>query len=108
MKIKKNDIIKVISGDFKGKIGKVLNIFAKNNKVQVENIGFYKKHIKSRIYRKYPEGGIIEKSKLINISNVMFFSKDMNRPGRVGYKLNKKGLKTRELRGKSFSSNELI
>jgi len=53
MKIKKNDIVKIISGDFKGKIGKVLNILIKKNKVHIENIGFCKKHIKSRIYKKY-------------------------------------------------------
>jgi len=107
MKIKKNDIVKVISGDFKGKIGKVLNIFAKQNKAQIENVGFYKKHIKSRIYRKYPEGGIIEKLRLINISNVMLFSKDVNRPGRVGYALDEKGLKIREFRGKNFLPKKL-
>lgn len=85
MKIKKNDIVKVISGNFKGKIGKILTVFRKEKKVQIENIGFYKKHIKSRVYRKYPEGGIIEKLKRIDVSNVMFYSKELSRPIRLGY-----------------------
>ena len=87
MKIKKNDTVKVISGDFKGKIGKIVSV--KKQKVQIENIGFYKKHIKSRVYRKYPEGGIIEKLKYIDKSNVMFFSKELNRPIRISYIKNK-------------------
>lgn len=102
MKIKKNDMVKIIAGDFKGKVGKVLQVSVKQNKVQIENIGFYKKHIKSRIHRKHPEGGIIEKLKWINISNIMFFSVALNRPIRIGYTINKQGLKLRLSRGKNI------
>jgi len=108
MKIKKGDTVKVISGDFKGKIGKILNFFPKQNKVQLENIGFYKKHIKSRVYKKYPKGGIIEKLKLIHVSNVMFFSSHLNRSLRIGYNIIEKDKKTREFRGKDLIQKALI
>lgn len=108
MKIKKNDTVKIISGDFKGKVGKVIKIYPKHNRVQIENMGFYKKHIKSRIYKKYPKGGVIEKLKFIHVSNIMFFSKNVNRAVRIGYNKDDKGLKTREVRGKGFSQKELI
>jgi ribosomal protein L24 len=90
----------------KERLEKFYKFSEKKNKVKVENIGFYKKHIKSRVHRKYPEGGIIEKLKFIDVSNVMFFSKDINRPGRIGYTVDKKGSKTRELRGRGFLSKE--
>lgn len=103
MKIKKNDIVKVISGDFKGKIGKILKVFPHKNSVQIENIGFFKKHMKSRINRKYPDGGIIEKLKTINISNVMFFAKKINRPVRLGFIINKDRKKYRIFKEKNVS-----
>lgn len=108
MKIRKGDTVKVISGDFKGKIGKVLNILPRKDKIQLENIGFYKKHIKSRIYKRYPKGGIIEKPKFIHISNVMYFSDSLNRSFRIGYCLDTKGKKVRELKGKNLKQKELI
>jgi len=101
MKIKKNDVVRVLSGDLKGKTGKVMKIFPKKKKIQIENIGFYKKHIKSRIYRKYPKGGIIEKPKLIDVSNVMIFSESLNRPVRIGYVIDTQNRKCRVLRGRN-------
>jgi large subunit ribosomal protein L24 len=102
MKIMKNDIVKIISGNFKGKIGKVIFVFKKEKKIQIENIGFYKKHIKSRVYRKYPEGGIIEKLKVIDISNIMFYSKKLSRPVRLGYTQNKDKKKIRIYKGRGI------
>jgi len=79
MRICKGDMVKVISGNFKGKQGKVLRVLNKN-KVQVENVGFYKKHIKSRTNKSHPESGIIEKLSFIDISNVMVFPKLVKKP----------------------------
>lgn len=99
MKIKKNDRVKIISGSHKGRIGKIVKVFPKTQSVLVENIGFYKKHIKPRLYRKYPKGGIIEIPKPINISNVMFFSDALNRPVRIGYSINDQNNKCRISKG---------
>jgi len=101
MKIKKNDLVKIISGAYKGKIGRVSQIFPIKNKIQVENIGSYKKHIKPRMYKKYPDGGIIKITPQINISNVLFFSRKFNRAFRIGYKLDIKKNRYRIFKGKN-------
>lgn len=99
MKIKKHDKVKIICGSYKGRIGKIIKVFPKNKSVLIENIGFYKKHVKPRLYRKYPKGGVIEIPKIINISNVMFFSEKLNRPVRIGYSINDQNNKCRISRG---------
>ena len=102
MKIKKNDIVKIIAGKYKGKEGKVLKALPKIRKVFVENIGIFKKHIKPQLSKKYPEGGIIEKYRFIDISNVMLIVKKINRPVRVGYSIDKNSKKNRSVRGRNL------
>ena len=67
--IKKNDKVKIIVGKDKGKIGSVLKVNRKNNKVFVENINMVKHHVKPNTKNK--QGGIIEKEASIHSSNVM-------------------------------------
>lgn len=68
VKIKKNDTVKVITGDDKGKTGKVLAVFPKKNKLIVQGCKIAKKAVKPS--DKHPNGGFIEKEMLIDISNV--------------------------------------
>lgn len=68
LKIKKNDMVKVIAGDDKGKTGKVLAVFPKTNKVIVEGCKIAKKAVKSS--DKNPNGGFINKEMPMDISNV--------------------------------------
>lgn len=68
-KIKKGDTVKVISGDDKGKSGKVLSVLYSTGRVLVEGVNKIKKHTKPN--PKEPNGGIIEKEAPLNISNVM-------------------------------------
>jgi len=60
MKIKKNDVVKVIAGKDKGKTGKVLKMFPANSKIIVEGINYLKKHTRKTQEnpkgRRYPEG----------------------------------------------------
>ncbi len=92
-KIKKNDIVTVLAGKDKGKTGKVLKIFPKNNRVIVEGVNFVKKHLKRT--REDQKGGIIQKESLIHISNLAIFCKGCNKPTKVGYNLLKDGTKSR-------------
>ncbi|MEE9167380.1 MAG: 50S ribosomal protein L24 [Candidatus Neomarinimicrobiota bacterium] len=71
MHIKKGDTIVVISGDSRGKKGKVLRISPENNRLIVEGVNFVKRHTKAS--QQNPQGGIIEKEAPIHISNVMLF-----------------------------------
>lgn len=66
--IRKDDIVSVITGDDKGKVGKVLRVFPKDSKLIVEGCNMVKKAIKPTDDN--PKGGFINKEKPIHISNV--------------------------------------
>lgn len=80
-KIKKDDLVQVITGKDKGKSGKVLSVDTKNNKVLVEGVNMVSKHSKPSMANQ--QGGIIEKEAPIDISNVMYVHK--GKPVRVGF-----------------------
>lgn len=82
MKIRKNDNVMVISGNDKGKTGKVLKVFPKNNRVIIEGINLRKRHTKPS--QKNPQGGILEKESPIHVSNVMLLDPKTNEPTRLG------------------------
>jgi len=82
MKIRKNDNVMVISGNDKGKTGKVLKVFPKDLRVIVEGINLRKRHTKPS--QKNPQGGIIEKEAPIHASNVMILDPKTNKPVRLG------------------------
>jgi large subunit ribosomal protein L24 len=67
--IKKEDKVKVIAGKDKGKIGKVLKVNRKKNRVLVEKVNMVKRH--TRPSQQNRQGGIIEKEMPIQWSNVM-------------------------------------
>lgn len=85
-KIKKDDLVQVITGKDKGKTGKVLSVDTKNNKVLVEGVNMVSKHSKPSMANQ--QGGIIEKEAPIDISNVMYVHK--GKPVRVGFQGEKK------------------
>jgi large subunit ribosomal protein L24 len=85
MKIRKNDSVKVIAGNDKGKTGKVLKVFPKESRVIVEGINLRKKHMKPT--QKNPQGGIQEKEAAIHVSNVMILDPKSNEPTRIGSKI---------------------
>ena len=82
MKIRKNDNVMVISGNDRGKTGKILKVFPKKTRVIVEGINLRKRHTKPS--QKSPQGGIIEKEAPINASNVMLLDPKTNEPTRLG------------------------
>ena len=85
MKIRKNDSVVVVAGNSKGKTGKVLKVFPKENRVIVEGINLRKRHTKPT--QKNPQGGITEKEAPINASNVMILDPKSNKKTRIGAKL---------------------
>ena len=68
-RFKKDDKVKIIAGKDKGKIGKILKVFMKNQKVTVEKINIVKCHNKPSA--KNSQGGIIETEAPLHWSNVM-------------------------------------
>jgi large subunit ribosomal protein L24 len=83
MKIHKNDKVKVIAGKDKGKTGKVLRTFPREQKVIVEGMNVQKHHQKAKKDTKQG-GGIVEVSAPIHISNVQLLDPKDNKPTRVG------------------------
>ena len=67
--VKKGDEVVVISGSSKGKRGKILQVFPKDERVLVEGVNVRKHH--ERKSEKNPEGAIVEREVPIHISNVM-------------------------------------
>ena len=82
MKIRKNDNVMVIAGNDKGKTGKVLKVFRKDNRVIVEGINLRKRHTKPS--QNNPQGGILEKESPIHFSNVMLIDPNNSKPTRLG------------------------
>ncbi len=71
MHVKKGDTVKVIAGKDKGKSGVILRALPKEDKVIVEGVALYKRHLKGRTGE---AGRIIERSRPIHVSNVKSLS----------------------------------
>jgi large subunit ribosomal protein L24 len=85
MKIKTGDMVIVLSGDDKGKKGKVLKALPSTHQVLVEGVNVHKKHLKPS--QANPKGQIIDKTLPIDVSNVALIDPKTQKPTRVGYKL---------------------
>lgn len=93
MKVRKGDNILVISGEYKGKRGKVMRVFPQTNRVLVEGINIVKKHTKAT--REAPQGGIVESPAPISASNVMLICSKCNKATRVRSQIRENGEKVR-------------
>jgi large subunit ribosomal protein L24 len=93
VKIKKNDIVKVITGKEAGKKGKILMVFPIEQRVVVEKLNIVKRH--TRPTQKVRQGGIIEKEGRIHISNVMLVCNKCDNTTRVAMKILENGKKVR-------------
>lgn len=96
VKIKKDDLVRVIAGKDKGKTGKVLEVDRFARKVTVEGVMVVKRHTRPNP-QKQIKGGIADKPMPMDISNVMILTAG-GIPTRIGYKLDTIGGKVRRLR----------
>lgn len=76
MKVKVGDLVKILCGKEKGKEGKIIKTFKKENRVVVEGLNIFKKHMKPN--GSDNKGGIIEKENPIHVSNVKVISSSKN------------------------------
>ena len=83
IKIKKDDKVRIITGENKGSEGKVLKVLKNKKKVLIEGVNIVKKHSKPN--SKNPQGGIIEKESPVDISNLSLISSD-GQNTRLGYR----------------------
>jgi large subunit ribosomal protein L24 len=87
--IKKDDTVQVISGNHKGKSGKVLEVIASKSSAVVEGVNMVTKHIKPSAAK--PEGGIEKTEAGIHISNLMLVDPATGEATRTGRKRDTKG-----------------
>lgn len=83
--VRKGDMVTVLAGKDKGKQGKVLRVFPREQKLIVEHINFVKKHIKPN--QQQPQGGIVEREVPIFTSKVMVVCPQCKKRTRIGHKM---------------------
>ncbi|MBW5449165.1 50S ribosomal protein L24 [Cohnella sp. CFH 77786] len=93
MHVKKDDNVIVITGKDKGKKGRVIAAYPRENRVLVEGVNMVKRH--TRPNQANPQGGIIEREAPIHVSNVMHIDPKSGKPTRIGYKVLDNGKKVR-------------
>ena len=91
--VKKDDTVIVISGKDKGKKGRVIAAYPRENRVLVEGVNIVKKH--ARPSQANPQGGIIEQEAPIHASNVMHVDPKSGNVTRIGFKTLDNGKKVR-------------
>ncbi len=91
MHIRKDDIVAILSGDDKGKRGKVLRVLRIKNKVLVEGVNLVYKHLKPS--QKNPQGGRLSKEMPVAASNVALIDPQTNTPTRVAVRFLPDGTK---------------
>lgn len=87
--LKKGDQVRVITGNDKGKEGKVLEILADQQRAFVEGANIVSRHTKPSA--KNPNGGIVKQEAAIHISNLMVIDPKSGKPSRIGRKRNDDG-----------------
>jgi large subunit ribosomal protein L24 len=93
MHIKKDDIVEVLTGEDKGKRGRVLSVNPLKNTVLVENVNRVYRHLKPN--RRNQQGGRLSKEMPINVSNLALICPQTNKPTRVGVRYLADGSKER-------------
>lgn len=93
LKVKKGDVVKVISGNDRGKRGEVMKVLRESERLIVKGVNIITRH--QRPTARQREGGIIEREGTINISNVLVICPACDRPTRIGFRLSETGEKLR-------------
>lgn len=93
MRIHTNDTVKVIAGEDRGVIGKVLRVDRQQRKVVVEGVNRVYKHV--RRDRRNPQGGRLSKEMPISVSNVQLICEACGKATRVGVRFLPDGSKER-------------
>jgi large subunit ribosomal protein L24 len=92
LKVRKGDVVQMLTGKDRGKQGRVLEVRKDDRRVIVENLNMVKRHQRPKPMKdpsrmgapQIIPGGIIEKAATVPVSNVMVVCPTCNRPTRVG------------------------
>ncbi len=75
--VKKGDQVEVISGNFRGSSGKILQVLPKKNRVLIEGVRLIKRHMRKS--QDNPSGSIAEREGPIHISNVKLVEREKDK-----------------------------
>jgi large subunit ribosomal protein L24 len=103
LKLRKGDLVQVLSGKDRGKQGRILEARPSERRVLVENLNMIKRHTRPRPVQnasrmggpQIEPGGVIEKAAPLPVANVMLVCPTCKRPTRVGYEI-------RDVRGETL------
>lgn len=96
MHVKKGDTVQIISGSYKGKVGKILKVFPQTSQVVVEGVNVKTKHLKPQ--RDGEQGQIITQEFPIPSCKVMLYSEKQKIASRICYTFTADGKKRRMLK----------
>ena len=91
--IKKGDTVMVLSGEDKGRTGKVLKMIRDKERAIVEGVNIVTKS--SKPTAKNPQGGFVKVEAPIHISNLSLIDPKSGKPTRISIKVNEDGKKVR-------------
>ena len=92
-RIRKGDVVQVITGAQKGRRGEVLRVFPKADRAIVQGVNVATKHVKPRGIGQ--PGGLVQQEATIHLSNVMLVDPKSEQPTKVGFRVLEDGRKVR-------------
>lgn len=96
LRLKKDDLVKVISGKYKGKVAKIVTVYPDQHKVALEGINVIKRNVKPT--QLHPKGGTKEVHTPMDASNVALVVDGKNKTSRIGMSVKPDGAKVRVAR----------
>jgi large subunit ribosomal protein L24 len=84
MRIRRDDLVEIISGKDRGKRGKILRVDPAKERVYVEGLNMVKRHQRPTQLNPNAEAGVIEREGPIHVSNVMLVDPQTDKRTRVG------------------------
>ena len=92
-KIRREDVVVVMTGKDRGKKGKVLQVFPQEQRALVEGVNLTKRHV--RPTQENPQGGFAKQERPVSVANLQRVCTRCNGPVRVGFQIAKDGTKQR-------------
>ena len=92
-RLRKNDTVQVMTGEFQSKTGRIIKVFPDKNTALVEGLNIVKRHTKPN--RKNQQGGIVQKEAPIRLSNLMLLCPKTGKPTRTGVSVLEGGKRVR-------------
>ena len=84
-RIRKNDMVEIISGNDTGTRGRVLRVLPSKNRVVVQGVNLHWKHLRKS--QKSPQGGRVRRETSVHISNIMLYDEEAGQRTRVGFRV---------------------